>query len=718
MESTHVSSEELERDGSLQGNSSVLTHGVNERFCVSGVEKPEIKAEHEIVLRALKAANLACRRVVSNPEIAQAISEDELAQIKVTYRQNTGTVIGKILTLLQGRGFVFSSGKIGKNRYYGATGILTPEQTALPSKQTRRGRVMNLVRGAVAKFGRAVRIGDVLVYATSRIDARDLNPQIIMHDVLSLAETEDLQVVGVVRGEEKGSNLYLPPEFDPAVYAPSVPLTWVEEVAQAFNEAWAEQLKQAEDEGRLPRPLSTGEVRARWKATPNAHSKSLERQPVITAMLMLAQKSRRQPPLVRKIRRKGEKALLWAPIDVPAEALDLGHAYATDTERVSTAVRRAVKHLGRPVTVRDITDEIELDPTLRPARSQALFSILTDISKERADIVEGARKKRATRRVYRVGMVGNETYYYHRSKDHDQAEAYVELLRLESQWDTLCAGEQLERIERCCLPTVAVGRAMLIAAEAGNMIHALDGFLTKRVGDSTRHEAENLRNRISIMVEEAHQWLNTRGGLCLRVLPQEVSREITCWTSHELLPILYPLYPLLQKNNSSNAQLISLLYDWIRRVPNRNYVNRFSKDPHEAAEFLFDRADSLLYAANKWGGYECRFMARTARDELGMLRDVRFVFPALQAEDLKARLVATACLAFLWSDEGNECLRRLAVEDPEPGLRQSALWAYGFAGGRDMQEILMDRGDKDVNVHVRTFAKKAMNLDEKGWWAF
>ncbi|MDT4956119.1 MAG: hypothetical protein QOJ02_4257 [Acidobacteriota bacterium] len=718
MESIHTDSEESGKGGLSKSNSNVPPHRLDEWVDGSGMEKLEIKAEHDIVLRALKAANLVCRRVVNNPEIAQAISEEELAQLTATYQQNTGTVIGKILTLLQARGLVFSPGKIGKNRYYCATGILAPERTVLPSEQTRRSRVMKLVRGAVTEFGRAVRIGDILSYAAGRIDARDLDPQIITHDVLSLAETEDLRVVGVVRGDEKGSNLYLPPEFDPAAYAPSVPLTWVEEVAQAFNEAWAEHVKQAGEEGRLPRPLSTGEVRARWKAMPNAHSKAVEQQPVITAMLMLAQKIRRQPPLVRKIRRKGEKAILWAPIDIPTEALDLGHAYATDTERVSTAVRRAVQHLGRPVTVRDVTDEIELDQTLRPARSQALYSILTDISKERTDMVEGARKKRATRRIYRVGMVGNETYYYHRATDIAEAEAYVELLRLESQWDTVCASEQLERIERCCLPTVAVGRAMLITVEAGDTLYALDSFLIKRMGDSTKREAEDLRNRIAIVVEEAHRCLSERGGLCLRVLPQEVSREVPSWTSHELLPILYPLYPLLKKNNSSSAQLISLLYDWIRRVPNRDHVNRFSNDPREAAEFLFDRADSLLYAAQKWGGYECRFLARTARVELGLLRDVRFVFPALQAEDVRARLVATACLAFLWSDEGKEHLRRLAVEDPEPGIRQSALWAYGFAGGTDMQELLIERSNKDMNVHVRTFAKKAMNLDEKGWWAF
>jgi hypothetical protein len=88
------------------------------------------------------------------------------------------------------------------------------------------------------------------------------------------------------------------------------------------------------------------------------------------------------------------------------------------------------------------------------------------------------------------------------------------------------------------------------------------------------------------------------------------------------------------------------------------------------------------------GGLECNFQARLASSELGWLRDVRFVFPALCAKEVETRLAAVACLAFLWSEEGNKYLRRMAVEDVEPGVRQSALWAYGFANGIDAAELV------------------------------
>lgn len=98
----------------------------------------------------------------------------------------------------------------------------------------------------------------------------------------------------VVRGEDKGRNLYLPADLNPAAYAPKGPLTWIEEVARAFANIWDEHLWLAKEEGRLPRPVSTGEIRARWSTTPEADPKSRERQPVVDAMQMLALNSRAQ----------------------------------------------------------------------------------------------------------------------------------------------------------------------------------------------------------------------------------------------------------------------------------------------------------------------------------------------------------------------------------------------------------------------------------------
>lgn len=685
---------------------------------IYGHEEPavELKSEHSVVLRTLKAANIASRRVVSNQEIVRALADSEVTQIKGAYQQNIGTVIGKILTLLQARRLVFSPGKIGSNRYYGTTAVFPSGVAGLPDKQTQRGRVLLLVHSAVAHFGRAVRVGDVLAYAARETKALGLDAATIAHDVLSLAQTDDLRVVGVVRGEERGNNLYLPSGLETEHYLPKGSLTWLEEVAQAFNEVWAEHLKNAEAEGRLPRPVSTGEIRARWAASPNAHPKAYERQPVVNAMGMLAQKSRKQPPLIRKIRRRGEKAILWAPVDISDEQLDIGDAYASDAERIGIAVQRAAEQLGRPVTVRDVADEVELDPTLRPASSVSLFKLLLDASKENVAVGKGKRKPRVVRRVYRVGAVDNVAYYYHRVEGLDEARAYLELQRVESRWLAMQPEERLQQIKDCLAPSLAIGGARLILVEAQSLCQTLNDLLTGQIDSTTRREAEDLLEQVKEVASEAHQRITYYNDETLHELPEDISTDTSGWTAEEVFSILHPLHPKL-KNGRDHNDLNGLLWKAIRRFPNPHYKHRFSKEPRGASEFLFDRTHTLIYAAKRWGGYECSFQAKTAGGELGWLRDVRYVFPALFARDVRVRLSGIACLAFLRSAEGNNYLQQIATDDLEPGARQSALWAYGFADGKGVQELLRERVSNDASAFVRTFAKDAMSLSEKGWWA-
>jgi hypothetical protein len=106
-----------------------------------------------------------------------------------------------------------------------------------------------------------------------------------------------------------------------------------------------------------------------------------------------------------------------------------------------------------------------------------------------------------------------------------------------------------------------------------------------------------------------------------------------------------------------------------------------------------------------FGGRECRLQARFARNELGLLRDPRFIFPALVSSDFHQRLIGVSCLAFLWSDEGNKQLKCLAVEDSEPGVRQSALWAYWFSNNDDGWDIIKYRAQDDTTEVVRSFAQ-------------
>jgi hypothetical protein len=176
-----------------------------------------------------------------------------------------------------------------------------------------------------------------------------------------------------------------------------------------------------------------------------------------------------------------------------------------------------------------------------------------------------------------------------------------------------------------------------------------------------------------------------------------------------------PLYPSAQKLTDSN-RLVGLLKK-VRRIPNPIYTHRFCKDHQKAAEYVFDRTDVLLFAATRWGGHECCFQAMLAKSQLGLLRDARFVFPVLKRESFEERLTGVACLAFLWSDKGNQLLREIATSDSNPSVRQSALWACGFAEVEWIRDLLGERSKDDPSASVRNFAKAALEQAETSWWA-
>jgi hypothetical protein len=107
-----------------------------------------------------------------------------------------------------------------------------------------------------------------------------------------------------------------------------------------------------------------------------------------------------------------------------------------------------------------------------------------------------------------------------------------------------------------------------------------------------------------------------------------------------------------------------------------------------------------------------------AKSQLGLLRDARFVFPVVKRDSFEDRLAGVACLAFLWSVKGNQLLRSIVTTDPNPSVRQSALWACGFAGVDNVRDLLSKRSKNDPSASLRDFAKAAIIASaEVSWWA-
>jgi hypothetical protein len=294
----------------------------------------------------------------------------------------------------------------------------------------------------------------------------------------------------------------------------------------------------------------------------------------------------------------------------------------------------------------------------------------------------------------------------------------VRFRQIEQRWNESVTMREPTAYMGISLLSIAVGRAMLVKAEAETLTNTIDEFLRETAGDSaTRHEADLIREAMSDVLETTSRWLADSDIGSLDI-PREVSLAIPGWTAAELLEVLQPLYPAAKKMRAPK-HLTSLISKKISRFPNPEFESRFSKVPHKASEYLYDRTDALLFAATRWGGHECRMQAMMARSEIGPLRDPRFVYPALKSVMFEERLRGVASLAFLWSDCGRELLRQVALNDTEPVVRLSALWAYGFAGGEDAEELLLRRAECESNERVRASIGEMtgrLTANERSWW--
>jgi hypothetical protein len=575
-----------------------------------------------------------------------------------------------------------------------------------------------LVRETVLNLSRAVRTGEVLEYAAFQSEECDISPQLITRDILTLKATGELQTVGsTFRKDSEGKNYYLPADLNPTEYAVRGPLTWMEEVANAFTELWAERTRDATESNRLPRPISTAEIRNHMTALPHQHPNLQKSMYLINALSQLTETN---TPVLRKIRRRGKLALLWSPYDVPDDQLDLGDIYVNDAERIGEAVARAVRSLGRPVTVKDIRAEIKLDPTLRPAGTVSLASAIHEAARihvQRYRKGEHVCYSRTLVRVFRVGTIDNRTYYYHSKEGLEDAKFFVQFEQIKRRWSVCGAVEQLTALSGCSYPSIALGRALLIQLDLKRVKLSTERLLKTKSGSAeVRGQAESFLAQVLEINNQLQSWFNDNSRLLLDY-PFQINPMPPTWTGAELHTFLKPFYPVLQ-NTADPNHVIRLLFDQIRQVPNPHYRSRFSRDPDEASPFLFDRTDALIYTAQKWGGYEAYFQASLAAFNLGLLRDVRFVLPLLKMRQFDDRLAGVACLAFIQTEAAMERLRVAAIQDNSSIVREAALWACGFIEGERAKGLFTSRQECDPDLRLRDFCKKAQQFNIRDWWDY
>lgn len=226
------------------------------------------------------------------------------------------------------------------------------------------------------------------------------------------------------------------------------------------------------------------------------------------------------------------------------------------------------------------------------------------------------------------------------------------------------------------LPTVAVGQALLLIAEAEAVASSTEGLVGSMLLDeSAQLNAEGLLNAVTEVIDRARVWLSLHRRVA-GDLPSAVARDVPGWTAAELRVLIKPL-SLTVRRLEKMGRVIALMRERILRVPNPSFIKRFDVDHVAASLYLFDCADALLFTARQWGNEEALFQAGVATAEVGRLRDARYVLPGLKDPDFERRLTAVACLAFLpATPETRNALRHAAEADPDPSVRATASWAY------------------------------------------
>lgn len=339
----------------------------------------EPKQEHKIILDAVEIANKAFERVVTVNEIIQTLLPKEIDILEKKYTIiNFSSFVSNVVTQLIRRKKIFATGKVGKRLYYGVVGVLNPDDTNLDDLQSRRQRTFILLRTAVVEMGKALKMGEICEFAKKRAEFKDTNPTYVPQDILSLKQTGEVIVIPI-RGDSKGFGLYLPVDFNVEDFMPGEPVSWLEFVLSIFNEVWSEHKSMVNDEVIFPLPVTTGEVRAKIISSGKFTEKLENPKDLIAAMQQLA---KTQNPKLKKIKRKGQKAILWIPSEVKQNEVNLGQAYAHDSERIEEAVKRASIRLERPVNLWEIIEEINIDPSLEPVSSREYQVLVSDLSRK------------------------------------------------------------------------------------------------------------------------------------------------------------------------------------------------------------------------------------------------------------------------------------------------------------------------------------------------
>jgi hypothetical protein len=596
-------------------------------------------------------------------------------------------------------------GKPGARRY--ALRLGDPSRVEALAPHSKRQWVLSLTVAAVRRIQGPVRVSDVADQADIDGWPAELTRTQISLYLYSLRKYGQLVVTSSVFGRRGGGvHFYLPAGADPNVYSNcTAPLPWANVVASAVATMWHERAQAATSLGARATPLLTREIRSWIRAHHPERPELACANRLSTTLRCLA---RAHHPTVRSRRHGVAGVFVWLPGNVSNEEVGSSNVFRSDTERAIAALEIATTRSGLPLaSSREVLRIGKEFGELRPA-GRSLASALASASRP------GRVRERRDAAVIPIGHASGKSYYC-LSPHLAAARSHFSLLQAETELRKIRAFDRFTSLSSCRLLPVALARAASICREVETLVACFRSISVDPNAATETRSASELHLASLLQLREAlGGWERFGVSMQATQFREDTTERSATLTSSEFLQIVHFVAPQAAATRGF-AKVQSLASRFLKRAPKRGGIPRARR----VIRYDYDRADALMYIARTWGGSEACQQAMIARNELGDFRSPDPVVAALRAGSLDERLAAVSCLAFLQCVAALGDLRRAAEADPEPGVRNAALWAYGFAGGGDAEALLELRAADDPDAFVRNMALSALNTireDERRWW--
>jgi hypothetical protein len=636
-----------------------------------------------------------------NEELGRAAFAAEVVDTIVRQRGEWGTRsrylrCQKILNDLS-KAEVVKAWTVGNYRCYAWPGSLddpipVPSRPPLAS-QTFMARTLDTIRHCVEELDRGVRKADI---DRALQDAGIHMPRSsFLNSIRNLQRKGYIHVVGRVRGNATdGSELYLPMDTSLDAVAPARPITRTDRLIGHIEELW-ELHEMAAEQGQNPRPLTISGIR-QYLVERGVPDEFEPLSPKLQKLTVGAAPVLRAVGVTLRRRAHG-----YAPFGVDDEHLDLYSDLPSDGLKTRALVVSACARLEQPaVCLEEIRSEGQLRSELLPNQPlPVLINALTGASGEQSSGLY--RAGRVRRRSY-VCVCPPESPRSELRSDLSRARRFVAAVdlvdRMEEGW---AEAIRYETQHQTCEP-LAIGRLLSCARDFDHSARKAERLLAGGLPNSIAARTHVLLDRLRSEGESIGAVLSERLPSAWPVL-QERRRW---WTGQRFYAYAQSSF---SRFDLSYARFLAYLIRDQDEVAWTQHP-RF-RGVRYGPRNIYDRTDSLIWLARRWGGPETTFQATLARAELGRLRDPQFALAGLRSPGARGRCAAIAALAFLDPPIATIALGHLFRADREPGVRRSALWAIGLHQPRRARELAMNYlGPESARILLR-FASEAFDHD-------